>query len=433
MKGPNIVMVTYDSLRADHCGFMGYHRDTTPTLDSMAKEGMVFENAMASGVPTIASMTAVMTGHFSTASPEIGFDTHQRKQVTSRPKIAEVLSADGYSTGALSPNPPASSYFGFNEGFDWFQDFLAEDRGFTERLWNKIFKRSIEGGGISTYLRLVRNLLKREEVLQRWEAFYHEIIDWRRRVSEPYFLWILLLEPHHPWIPPSGYQEWSSRLDKFRSFRHYWEMLRADWRPDFSDDVQQRLINLYDDSIRYGDAFLEQLQMDLIDDDPVFIVHADHGEEFGEHQRYGHQPFLTDNLIHVPLVIWNGQYDGRVNSPVELRSIAPSVSDLADVSDPYPSKSLFDESNHQWAVSKVFAENERRVTIRTSRAKFLKQNGHSNLHKYNPDSQSAEHRDGEASDAYGFFHQILEADRWQEKEEQIIINARDDLMSGHNL
>ena len=106
----NVVLVTYDSLRATHCGFMGHERATTPTLDRMANNGVAFENAVASGIPTIASMTAVMTGEHSLASPEIGFNETQREQVTSRPKIAEVLSEAGYATGALSPNPPESSY-----------------------------------------------------------------------------------------------------------------------------------------------------------------------------------------------------------------------------------------------------------------------------------------------------------------------------------
>ena len=105
---PNVVLITYDSLRADHCGFMGYERATTPALDRLAQNGVVSENAVASGVPTIASMTAVMTGEHSLASPEIGFNTQQREEVSSRPTVAELLSEAEYATGALSPNPPAS-------------------------------------------------------------------------------------------------------------------------------------------------------------------------------------------------------------------------------------------------------------------------------------------------------------------------------------
>lgn len=372
--GRNIILVTYDSLRADHCSFMGYERETTPALDRLADEGFVFENAVASGVPTIASMTAVMTGEHSFASPEIGFNDDQRKQVTLRPTIAEVLSERGYATGALSPNPPASSYFGFDEGFDWFEDFLAKDRGVIERAWNRVFQRSIEGESVATYLRLARNVVSREEVLRPWEDYYERILEWRKSIEEPYFLWVLLLEPHHPWFPPAEYQEWSSRWDKYRSFRHYWEMLNSDWKPEFGGSVRQRLIDLYDDSIRYGDAFLERLQRDLAGDDPVFIVHADHGEEFGEHGRYGHQPYLSEELVHVPLVIAGIDGSRRVQEPVALRELAPTIAGIADSTHPFTGRDLLhdDVEARPWVTAKVFADGERRAAVRTRERKFLR-------------------------------------------------------------
>lgn len=410
----NIVLVTYDSLRADHCGFMGYERDTTPTLDQMAKEGVVYENAVASGVPTISSMTAVMTGEHSWASPEIGFNTEQRDQVTSRPTVAEVLSDSGYSTGGLSPNPPASSYFGFDDGFDWFRDFLAERKGLFERLWHRVFQNSIEGGNVSTYLRLFRNVVQREEVLRPWEAFYEEILQWVRNVPEPYFLWVLLLEPHHPWLPPTEYQRWSSRWDKYQSFKHYWEMLNSDWEPDFEPSVRRRLVNLYDDSIRYGDAFLEELRDDLRDDDPIFIVHADHGEEFGEHGRYGHQPYLYENLIHVPLVVWNTGRQHRVQKPVGLRSLAPTICDLAGASHPFRAQSL--PGDQSWVASKVFVEGGRRCAIRTDRGKYIKQRNQSELYRLATDPTEQQDRatmDVEATDT---FERICQQDTAQERE-----------------
>lgn len=373
----NVVLVTYDSLRADHCGFMGYGRPTTPTLDRMAREGVVFENAFASGVPTIASMTAVMTGEHSLASPEIGFNEDQREQVTSRPTIAEVLSEAGYATGALSPNPPASSYFGFNEGFDWFEDFLAKNRGVIERAWNRVFRLSIEGESAATYLRLARNVVSREEVLRPWEDYYDHILEWRESIEEPYFLWVLLLEPHHPWFPPGEYQAWSSRWDKYRSFRHYWEMLNSDWEPEFAEAVRQRLIDLYDDSIRYGDAFLDRLQRDLADDEPVFVVHADHGEEFGEHSRYGHQPYLSEELIHVPLVIGGTDGSRCVQEPVALRELASTIAGVADTPHPFTGRDLLqdDLKARPWVTAKVFVDGERRIAVRTRERKVTGEDG----------------------------------------------------------
>jgi len=428
----NIVLVTYDSLRADHCGFMGYDRETTPALDALADDGLVFENAVASGVPTIASMTAVMTGEHSLASPEIGFNTEQREQVTSKPTIAEVLSDAGYSTGALSPNPPASSYFGFDDGFDWFEDFLAEDEGVVERAWNRVFRNSIEGGGLSTYVRLAKNVATKDEILRPWADFYDEIMAWRERVEEPYFLWVLLLEPHHPWMPPADFQEWSSRSDKYRAFHQYYQMFTGGWEPDFDEATHDRLVNLYDDSIRYGDEFLARLQSDLADDDPAFIVHADHGEEFGEHGRYGHQPFLNEELIHVPLVVGNVDGDETVSDPVELRQIAPTVADLAGVSHPFDAPSLLEgvddtSDERPWVTSKVFAEGQRRAAVRSRSGKYVSDGDSEAL--YDLGSEASEHADrsDESPEGRAAFRDALSHHVATEQEKRAVRAARDEV------
>ncbi|WP_276300063.1 sulfatase [Halorussus lipolyticus] len=430
----NIILVTYDSLRADHCGFMGYDRDTTPALDRLADDGLVFENATASGVPTIASMTSVMTGEHSLASPEIGFNEEQRQQVTGRTTLAEVLSDAGYTTGALSPNPPASSYFGFDDGFDWFEDFLAEDKGVVERAWNKIFNRSIEGGAAATYLRLARNVIQREEVLRPWEDYYDRIRAWREQAEEPYFLWVLLLEPHHPWLPPKEYRRWSSRWDAYKSFRHYWEMLNSGWEPDFSEAEHRRLLNLYDDSIRYGDEFLARIRDDFADDDPAIVVHADHGEEFGSHDRYGHQPYLTEDLTQVPLVIGNADRAGRVERPVELRSLAPTIADLAGASHSFEADSLVaDDAKRPWVASKVFAENQRRTAIRTRDAKFVAEPGRRELFDLTTDPDEQDDLTAERPEVAEAFEQAVAHHVASEQEKRAIRAAGDELAEGGEL
>ncbi|SEF67283.1 sulfatase [Halobellus limi] len=428
----NVVLVTYDSLRADHCGCYGYGRNTTPTLDEMADSGLLFENAIASGVPTIASMTSVMTGRHSLASPEIGFNEQQREQVTSRPTIAEVLSESGYSTGALSPNPPASSYFGFDSGFDWFEDFLAEDRGVLERAWRRIFESSIEGGGLSTYLRLFRNVVTQSEVLRPWEDFYDEILAFRERAEEPYFLWVLLLEPHHPWMPPSDTQQWSSRSDKYAAFRQYWEMFDSGWTPDFSAAEHQRLIDLYDDSIRYGDQFLARLRDDLADDDPVFVVHADHGEEFGEHGRYGHQPYLYEDLTHVPLVVWNADERGRVEQPVELRQLAPTIAELGGAEHPFDVDGLLTDSEEArpWVVSKVFAEGNRRAAVRTRSGKYIEESDRRELYDLSADPDEQRDRSDENPQSSAAFGDALRSHVHDEQERRAVEAAREAVTEG---
>jgi arylsulfatase len=422
----NIVLVTQDSLRADHCSFMGYDRETTPALDELAREGVVFKNAMAAGVPTIASMTSVMTGEYSLASPEIGFNNQQREQVTSRRTLAEALSEAGYSTGACSPNPPASSYFGFDDGFEWFEDFLHQDRGVIGRLWNRVLDRSIKGGGPATYLRLFRNLVQREEVLRPWDDYYEDILAWRERVEEPYFLWVLLLEPHHPWIPPKESQQWSSRGDVYRSFRHYWEMLSSGWEPDYSEREHRRLIDLYDDSIRHGDRFVDRLCDDLREDDPVFVVHADHGEAFGEHGCYGHQPYLYESLTHVPLVIANAERQGTVSQPVSLRSLAKTITDLADVSGTFDGRNLLaddPEDSRPWAISKVFAGGERRISVRTARRKYIRDADVEELYDLTIDPDEQVNVRDERPEGAAAFEAVVEGHVGTERERRAISDA----------
>jgi len=388
---------------------MGYGRETTPCLDRLAREGVVFENAVAAGVPTIASMTSVMTGKHSLASPEIGFDEHQREQVTGHRTLAEALSAAGYSTGACSPNPPASSYFGFDDGFDWFEDFLGQDRSGIDRVWHRILDSSIKGSSVATYLRLLRNLVQREEVLRPWEDYYDAILEWRSNATEPYFLWILLLEPHHPWIPPKRSRQWSTRGDVVRSFGHYWEMLSSDWEPDFSERERQRLVDLYDDSIRHGDRFIERLWSDLQYDDPVFVVHADHGEEFGEHGRYGHQPYLYDSLVHVPLVIANAGQQGRVRQPVSLRSLAKTITTLADAPAGFAGQNLLgpDRENAPWTISKVFVNGDRRIAVRTGHSKYIHEPGTDELYDLRLDPDEQVNRYDERPEAAASFEDLI--------------------------
>ena len=423
---PNVVLITYDSLRADHCSFMGYDRETTPNMDAMADDGLVFENAVASGVPTIASMTAVMTGRHSLASPEVGRTDEQRRQVTAQPKLAEALSEAGYATGALSPNPPASSYFGFDGGFDWFEDFLAEDQGVVERAWRRVFESSMEAGGPATYLRLARNVLTRSEVLRPWDDVYEHLLDWRERVEEPYFLWVLLLDPHHPWMPPSDGQRWSTRADKYRAFAQYFELFESGFESDFSVRQRDRLVDLYDDAIRHGDRFLERLRADLTarGDDPVFVVHADHGEEFGEHGRYGHEPYLTEELIHVPLVVHGLDRTGRVERPVGLRSIAPTIADLAGADHAFAAPSLFE--SRPWVTSKVFVGDERRA-VRTDCGKYVQDDRRQALYRLDEDPHEQDNR-AAAPEAVAAFEDVLAASVASERDQRGLLAAGDQLL-----
>src|SRR5579863_5922224 len=121
----SVVLVTVDCLRADHVGFMGYGRPTTPYLDSLATEAFVFPSAIVAGAPTYYSFPAIMASRYPLA---LGRDL--LGLAPDEPSLASVLQDAGYATGAFgAANPYVSGQFGYQKGFDTFRDFLDAEAG----------------------------------------------------------------------------------------------------------------------------------------------------------------------------------------------------------------------------------------------------------------------------------------------------------------
>lgn len=331
---PNIVLVTVDSLRADHCGFMGYKGATTPTLDRMAADGLVFENAIAPGPSTPESMPATFTGAYPTDFTDS--DRHETALSARRERISrhmaalkslpERLSAVGYETAAFTPNPFTSRYFGFDAGFDHFQDFMGGARS-VGGVYDRIFAQFISDGPLSM-ARPLLNWALREEVFKPWESYYDEIVEWTRSAEDPFFLWVFLMDVHNPYMASAEHRT-QSQLDTFRGNVRFWYESHDKL---FDSTTHERLHTAYTDSIRYADAFLARIQDDL-SANSTFVVHADHGEAFGEHGFYGHEPYLYEENIHVPLVI-DGAESNRIKRPISLRRLPSLI--LAIVLDESP-------------------------------------------------------------------------------------------------
>jgi arylsulfatase len=334
----SIVLVTLDALRADHCGYVGYDRDTTPTIDRLASDGLAFETAVAPGTNTPSSMTGCFTGQH--ASQDVAFAPAEdwRRDLSRRATLAQRLSRRGYATGAVHPQVHASRHFGFDSGFDHFEDFLP---GRGERsVQNALLRRMFAGSDLFSTLRNVRNVLARDEALTPWERYYEDVLGWATGQEEPFFLWTLLPDTHFPYLPPADYRRWSSRTDMYRAnydcYRHI-----GDTDVDLGERARRRIVDTYDDTIRYSDAFVRRLRDDLRDRgiDPVFVVHADHGEAFGEHGTYGHLAYPYEEVTHVPLVVHGAGETGRVERPFSLLDL-PDL--LAAVADDRPLETVYD-------------------------------------------------------------------------------------------
>ncbi|HDD44564.1 MAG TPA: hypothetical protein ENG63_06875 [Candidatus Desulfofervidus auxilii] len=344
----NIVLITLDSVRADHCSFMGYERKTTPNLDKIARKGIVFKNAVAPAPRTNPSMPQIFTGkliEFVSTNPYIGERENTRRHLRLNETLAEKLSKRGYTTCAFCPNAYTSRYFGFNKGFDYFQDFL-----FAKKTHQKIFEKMVGGNKIFSHIRNIGNLILKQEVFKTWESYYDEIIEWISKAKEPFFLWVFLLDTHLPWLVPRRFRKWGNFFDMYYSGWMIFRVLNKQ-NANIPEKVKRKLINAYDDSIYYADSFIGKLQKDLEDYDPIFVIHSDHGEEFGERGFYGHYyPHLYEENIHVPLVIGNLDEGREIEKPVSLVNLPEIILNLSNSS----SLDSFLSNNSDWIIAKDF-------------------------------------------------------------------------------
>lgn len=321
----NIVLVTVDSLRADYCGFLNENASHTPVMDQLAEDGMVFENAIAPGPATLDSMPVVFSGDFYPRPTDdwSAIDDRRviRDHMRARETIPERLERRGYQTAAFTANPWTSRRYGFDEGFDHFEDFMqggTSPDGLIER-----FLESVASGGSSMTepLSLLLDWHYQSDMFQLWDTFYDDIVEWTEKAEEPYFLWIFLVDAHMPFLPIDEFRS-QSRLATYAS--NLWLYL-DDHR--LESVLGDQLQTAYADTVEYVDDRIGQLVDDL--DNSVFVIHGDHGEELGEGGNYGHGHRLSEELIRTPLLVVNGP-NGRTDQPFSLVDMPALLERLAD-------------------------------------------------------------------------------------------------------
>jgi len=296
----------------------------------MAKKGLCFENAIAPAPRTLFSMVQNFTGRhimFTEVNKTKGLTEliNARRHIKSYNTIAEILKKRKYFTGAFCPNAYTSRYFGFDKGFDYFQDFM-----FCSSFYQKIFSKMVKNQSkIGAILRNIRNFIFKQEVFKTWESYYDDIINWVGKAKEPFFLWIFLLDTHLPWIVPRSYR---SNVNIFEMYYYNFKLVKLLEKKEYSinsTEFIKKLILLYNSSIRYSDDFIKNIIRDLDSYDPVFIIHSDHGEEFGERGHFGHfHPHLYEENIHVPLIVYNSDERSRIHRPFSLINLPAVISGL---------------------------------------------------------------------------------------------------------
>ena len=372
----SLILITVDCLRADHCGFYGYSRPTTPFLDSLANESLVVPNAIVGGVPTYYSLPTVFVSRMpmSLGRDVIGIAPGEST-------LATALRDNAYATAAFSAgNPYISSRFGYNQGFDLFHDFpdfhqvsqadgldlphtlsvapgTAPDgphESFRGKLNHAIKTTAFSLGLGSTYNDLyfeycmkIAPPATQIDALRKYpsaDILVDQAQHWLGTIGpRPFFLWLHLMDPHGPYYPPNNaFRDLTGReVDPARAryLNEYWN--RFDLPSSRFRKKRKEIIELYDAGIRWVDHQIARLvgtlKQSQLWDECVFALTADHGEEFLEHGGRFHAPVrLSEEVIRVPLLIRSaGQRVARLpSSPMSLLHLAPTLLDAVGVRAP---------------------------------------------------------------------------------------------------
>ena len=364
MKSPrSLVLITVDCFRADHAGFLGYERPTTPFLDSLAVESLIFSNAIVAGAPTYFSFPAVMASRY-----PLGLGRDVVGLAPGEPTIATAMNDAGHATAAfLAANPYLSPRFGYDAGFSVFQDFLGSDAAPVTEIsdrknpgtvsrWNqRLAKVSHALGPLGPlydelYFQYCQRVASSPALsldqLRRFPAadvIVDHARDWLTGIKgQPFFLWLHLMDPHSPYYPRREALEMMEQdsLDASRAryLNSYWN--RGDLGASRLQRHRKDVMALYDAGIRWVDAQVARLVDTLrglgVWENCVMALTADHGEEFLDHGGRYHPPSrVSEELVRVPLLLRApGLSPGTVNAPFSLLHLAPTLLDLVEVPAP---------------------------------------------------------------------------------------------------
>lgn len=345
---PNVVLVTVDSLRADHVSCIGNAPVETPGIDSVAADGTAFTDAFAQGPFTTFSMPSLFTARYPSALHYVEFSENVvGVYATQETTVTEALSTSGYRTAGFHSNPLLSSLFHFERGFDVFDaDLPFADLSLPGRL--KLLTNKL------------RRLLRTHAYIPA-EAVVNRALEWLNGVdaTQPFFLWTHFMDVHGPYQRKTGF----TYYNKFRSERLWQKAVR--FPEEISDAEHEEIEETYREEVTYTDQEIGRL-VDRVDSagqrPTLVIVTADHGDGFREHGYYGH-PHETHNvLINVPLVLrdpTDTMSEGVVDYPVELIDVAPTLLDIADVSIP----ETFEGTSWATSVSEANARQQPPIAI----------------------------------------------------------------------
>ncbi|GAB3319830.1 sulfatase family protein [Haloplanus salinarum] len=313
---PNVLFLVVDSLRYD--AVFGDDAFETPNLDALADDGIVFSNCFSQGISTAPAMTAMLTGRY-----PLEYGGHWYLEDT-QPTFAEEFKNNGYTTGAIHSNPNVSRLRNFHRGFDTFEENILpyDPDGVLEALPDDVLR----------YLNKFVRILSRTPYLPA-STIDAQLADWIAETAEPWFLWTQYMDVHGPYLPGDDF----TYRNKFRA-EQLWRKAAVNSPHEVTEAEHEELWRNYRLEVEYLDAelgrFLGELDRNGDLENTTVAIVGDHGDEFYEHDDYGHSNLPYDVLTHVPLIIrfpeMAGISQGRtVDESVRCVDILPTALDFA--------------------------------------------------------------------------------------------------------
>jgi len=277
----NLILISIDTLRADHVGAYGYPLPTTPHIDAMAEHSVRFTSCVAHAPTTLASHASILTSllpqhHGASISRE-------SRLAQDAVPLAEVLAGHGYRTASFNGGIQLDAAYGLDRGFDVYES--AKSHG-----------------------ALAQSLAGNEDRLRHG---VERAIRWLDEAERPFFVFLHSYEIHHPYTPDAELlrlfeTDYAGDLPDHISVELL-ERINADGQPLSPEDLSH-IVHAYDAELRSADAAIGRLvaylQEKSLYEDTLIVITSDHGEEFGEHGWVGwHAHSLYDELLLVPLII----------------------------------------------------------------------------------------------------------------------------------
>lgn len=340
----SIVLITLDTLRADHLGCYGYARARTPNIDTFAGSALRFDNAYSTINTTLASHASMMTGRH---PQNLGLPRNSFPLAPHIPTLAELLSRNGYRTAAFVSCSALASGMGLARGFEIYDEEFG--------------------------------LAAADQDQRRAEATTAAALQWLDRNSEgPYFLWVHYFDPHFPYDPPAPFdtiygEGYQGPADGSMAYlEQLWQNRVSPTRADL-----RRLVDLYDGEIAYLDhglgPLLDRLDRPEFKETTLVAITADHGEHLTERRlKFYHGNYVYQPSIRVPLLIrfpGDRREKGTVRETVQTLDLFPTLLAAAGIppaegtagGDLSPQtgsagRAAFAEASRPWTVEEQFPD-----------------------------------------------------------------------------